>query len=197
MNLAFKCTCPTGYSGTQCEKNDNGCLPDSCLNNATCEDTSYGHVCNCAPGYAGSQCDVNINDCSSRPCQNNGQCVDQVNGYKCYCAPSFKGTNCETGMKILGNVSATSTTWNICVLTFVSINGITNFWWFVKHCYFCFMHGTRRAVLPCIMASVLPKQFLCHNVNFLTGISCGPFCSRHEPIFWRFQQVAYAKTNAL
>ena len=99
MNHSFQCACPTGYSGKQCEKNDNGCLPDSCLNGAVCTDTSYGHKCTCAAGYAGAKCDVNINECNSGPCQNHGLCVDQVNGYKCYCKPSFRGTNCETGMK--------------------------------------------------------------------------------------------------
>lgn len=98
VNHSFKCSCPAGYNGTQCEKNDDACLPGSCLNGATCQNTVNGHTCNCAPGFAGRKCEVNTNECSSRPCQNYGSCVDQVNGYKCYCKPSFAGANCETGM---------------------------------------------------------------------------------------------------
>ena len=34
----FRCQCPTGFTGSFCERNIDDCHPDLCLSNGTCID---------------------------------------------------------------------------------------------------------------------------------------------------------------
>ncbi|KAG1672637.1 Protein jagged-1 [Nymphon striatum] len=81
----FKCRCPDGFSGVNCQIVDNMCLTRPCQNDGVCSEVNGGYKCTCRPGYTGEQCQINIDECASRPCKNGGICADLVNSYKCKC----------------------------------------------------------------------------------------------------------------
>ena len=45
----FRCQCPIGFSGTNCQTNDNDCTPTSCLNHGICIDGINNYTCQCQP----------------------------------------------------------------------------------------------------------------------------------------------------
>ncbi|MGC4121715.1 MAG: calcium-binding EGF-like domain-containing protein [Myxococcales bacterium] len=94
-DLNYKCTCPAGFNGTNCQTNIDDCSPNPCQNGATCTDGVNDYVCTCATGYSGKTCDTNIDDCTPNPCQNAGTCADGVGDYTCTCPASWSGKNCE------------------------------------------------------------------------------------------------------
>lgn len=56
---SYKCLCPTGFSGSNCEYIDicnakNPCLCGTCVNDNT---TSFGFKCFCPTGYTGQTCE--------------------------------------------------------------------------------------------------------------------------------------------
>jgi EGF domain-containing protein/growth factor-like EGF protein len=75
---------------------DDHCLPQPCLNGATCQNSAAGFTCACAPGFTGTTCQTNIDDCANSPCQNGGTCNDDVGSFTCACAPGFTGVTCQT-----------------------------------------------------------------------------------------------------
>ncbi|XP_044165741.1 uncharacterized protein LOC114963329 isoform X1 [Acropora millepora] len=79
-----------------CIQEVNECLPNPCLNGATCINRVGGYRCNCAPGYTGGICQTDINECSPNPCQNGATCVNLVGSYRCTCAPGYTGGTCQT-----------------------------------------------------------------------------------------------------
>ncbi|XP_049960051.1 protein jagged-1b [Schistocerca serialis cubense] len=92
----YRCTCPEGFSGLNCEVVDNPCATEPCANGGTCQESASGQVnCTCAPGWTGPTCLVNIDECASAPCQNSGTCVDQVNSFMCLCPPGWEGDACQ------------------------------------------------------------------------------------------------------
>ncbi|XP_078618169.1 uncharacterized protein LOC144885875 isoform X3 [Branchiostoma floridae x Branchiostoma japonicum] len=101
---SYTCTCHSGYEGINCDKDINGCSPNPCHTEATCEDIpapGTGAKCTCKPGFVGdgtsggSGCKPkNIDDCAANPCVN-GDCVDGVNSYTCTCHSGYEGTNCD------------------------------------------------------------------------------------------------------
>ena len=93
---SYKCSCPIGFAGPNCEKvvndwlsRDCGCVHGDCLGGPN------NFQCNCHPGYGGFLCDRPINECLANPCQNRGVCIDRADGYKCRCLPGTWGKNCE------------------------------------------------------------------------------------------------------
>ena len=54
----YTCSCPTGFSGTNCETNIDDCLGNLCENGATCVDGINSYTCSCANGYAGTWCEI-------------------------------------------------------------------------------------------------------------------------------------------
>ncbi|XP_051176779.1 protein jagged-1-like [Leptopilina boulardi] len=91
----YRCTCPEGFSGPTCEKVDNPCASNPCLNGATCREIGEMAVCDCAPGYTGASCGTDIDECASQPCQNGGTCIDEQNSFTCTCPFSWQGTLCQ------------------------------------------------------------------------------------------------------
>ncbi|PFX16174.1 Fibropellin-3 [Stylophora pistillata] len=114
----FKCVCPKGYAGENCEKlvMTNPCSTHPCLNNGTCfDDTNSAGIdlkllnaldfrCFCPIGYSGIVCETPKSACHSSPCLHGGTCLDSsntadvafnANGYKCLCTAGFIGMNCE------------------------------------------------------------------------------------------------------
>ncbi|XP_011496310.1 PREDICTED: protein jagged-1b [Ceratosolen solmsi marchali] len=91
----YRCTCPEGFSGPTCEKVDNPCAANPCLNGASCTEVGETAICNCTEGFTGSFCATDIDECASQPCLNGGICVDGRNSFSCNCPPAWQGTTCQ------------------------------------------------------------------------------------------------------
>uniref|UniRef100_A0A8C9S1Q5 Slit homolog 1a (Drosophila) n=1 Tax=Scleropages formosus TaxID=113540 RepID=A0A8C9S1Q5_SCLFO len=90
----YKCTCPTGYKGKNCEKVLNACVSNPCANGATCQpsnEDSDVFSCFCPPGFDGPTCHTNIDECQDNNCENGASCVDGLNNYTCLCGPFYTG----------------------------------------------------------------------------------------------------------
>ena len=89
-NIKYTCTCPSGFTGINCEDK-------MCLNGGTSyKDGRHGsYKCKCSKGFSGAICENNIDECANNPCHNGATCLDLLNERKCVCRPGFTGTNCE------------------------------------------------------------------------------------------------------
>ncbi|CAF4870676.1 unnamed protein product [Rotaria sp. Silwood1] len=94
-NLSYFCQCNEGYSGQQCNIQQNcSCSLDSyCLRSS---------ICICPLHKFGSKCYLNNSICQipKNPCENNGICIPHddrigLNTFTCLCTENFFGTRCE------------------------------------------------------------------------------------------------------
>uniref|UniRef100_A0A8B9LQX0 Slit homolog 1 protein n=1 Tax=Astyanax mexicanus TaxID=7994 RepID=A0A8B9LQX0_ASTMX len=94
----YRCTCPYGYKGQDCEEPIHACISNPCQNGGTCH-LKDGCVCVfrcvCPEGFEGEECEINIDDCEDNDCENNSTCVDGINNYTCLCSPEYTGELCE------------------------------------------------------------------------------------------------------
>uniref|UniRef100_A0A4W4FWX0 Slit homolog 3 (Drosophila) n=1 Tax=Electrophorus electricus TaxID=8005 RepID=A0A4W4FWX0_ELEEL len=95
---SYRCSCPFGYKGRNCEIVMNACLSQPCSNGGTChlppgQEGQYS--CACPPGFEGQRCEVNPDDCEDHDCENNATCVDGINNYTCVCPSNYRGDLCE------------------------------------------------------------------------------------------------------
>ncbi|XP_061627172.1 slit homolog 2 protein isoform X10 [Phyllopteryx taeniolatus] len=94
----YRCTCPYGFKGQNCEEPIHACISDPCQNGGTCHlKEGQGPIfwCVCPEGFEGDSCEFNIDDCEDNDCENNSTCVDGVNNYTCMCSPEYTGELCE------------------------------------------------------------------------------------------------------
>ncbi|KAL8219933.1 UNVERIFIED_CONTAM: hypothetical protein K2H54_036420 [Gekko kuhli] len=92
----YKCTCPQGFYGKNCEVSAMTCADGPCFNGGTCaEKRTGGYTCHCPVNYHGSNCERKIDRCSNNPCLNNGHCLDLGRSVICKCRPGFAGSRCE------------------------------------------------------------------------------------------------------
>lgn len=68
----YKCTCPPGYDGVNCEHSALTCADSPCFNRGTCLEKEKGtsYACLCPMGFAGSNCEKKEDRCTNNPCAN-------------------------------------------------------------------------------------------------------------------------------
>uniref|UniRef100_A0A8C3AZA6 Slit homolog 2 (Drosophila) n=1 Tax=Cyclopterus lumpus TaxID=8103 RepID=A0A8C3AZA6_CYCLU len=94
----YRCTCPYGFKGQNCEEPIHACIGNPCQNGGTChlkEGEGSNFWCVCPEGFEGDSCEINFNDCEDNDCENNSTCVDGINNYTCMCSPEYTGELCE------------------------------------------------------------------------------------------------------
>uniref|UniRef100_A0A673CM27 Slit homolog 2 (Drosophila) n=1 Tax=Sphaeramia orbicularis TaxID=375764 RepID=A0A673CM27_9TELE len=94
----YRCTCPYGFKGQNCEEPIHACISNPCQNGGTChlkEGEGGNFWCVCPEGFEGDSCEINIDDCEDNDCENNSTCVDGINNYTCMCSPEYTGELCE------------------------------------------------------------------------------------------------------
>ncbi|CAD6998022.1 unnamed protein product [Ceratitis capitata] len=94
----YSCKCPDGYTGQQCDKQQDPCSPNPCEGNAQCRRIAYDFQCICPPNREGKNCQLQRGDvCSSNPCRNGGSCMHSPDGasFFCLCRPGYRGNQCE------------------------------------------------------------------------------------------------------
>ncbi|MGH0178661.1 UNVERIFIED_CONTAM: hypothetical protein FKN15_077729 [Acipenser sinensis] len=94
----YRCTCPFGYKGQNCEVAINACIGSPCANGGTCNlhiGRGEQFSCLCPEGFEGETCQINPDDCDDNDCENNSTCVDGINNYTCLCQPNYTGELCE------------------------------------------------------------------------------------------------------
>uniref|UniRef100_G3PUT6 Slit homolog 2 (Drosophila) n=1 Tax=Gasterosteus aculeatus aculeatus TaxID=481459 RepID=G3PUT6_GASAC len=90
----YRCSCPYGFKGQNCEEPIHACIGNPCQNGGTChlkEGGGGNFWCVCAEGFEGDSCEINFDDCEDNDCENNSTCVDGINNYTCMCSPEYTG----------------------------------------------------------------------------------------------------------
>uniref|UniRef100_A0A8C3J378 Crumbs cell polarity complex component 1 n=1 Tax=Chrysemys picta bellii TaxID=8478 RepID=A0A8C3J378_CHRPI len=90
----YRCTCPKGWTGMQCETNIDECFSNPCIH-GNCLDRIASYECSCDPGYTGVNCEEDLDNCRGHLCANGATCIDGVNTYSCLCAGNFTGKFCR------------------------------------------------------------------------------------------------------
>ncbi|KAL3867860.1 hypothetical protein ACJMK2_040706, partial [Sinanodonta woodiana] len=105
----YRCVCPSGLQGINCEINNDECASGPCLNGGTCADGIRNFSCSCPPGFQGRSCEIDINECALDPCGKGGKCEDLPGGFKCHCPTGFKGKDCVEEIDIYFQLDFPST----------------------------------------------------------------------------------------
>lgn len=72
----YRCDCPEGFSGLNCEVVDNPCVTGPCANGGECQETGSTFFCACASGWTGPTC---------RTSKILGKCWGRRRRGYCYC----------------------------------------------------------------------------------------------------------------
>ncbi|EMP27923.1 Slit like protein 1 protein, partial [Chelonia mydas] len=95
---AYRCTCPSGHKGKDCEEPVDSCSSGPCVNGGTCQPPARegaGFTCLCAAGFEGPTCSGISDACQDHACANGGTCVQGLGNYTCLCQPHYTGRTCE------------------------------------------------------------------------------------------------------
>uniref|UniRef100_A0A670HVK4 Slit homolog 1 protein n=1 Tax=Podarcis muralis TaxID=64176 RepID=A0A670HVK4_PODMU len=91
---AYRCICPSGYKGQNCELSVDGCSSRPCENGGTClshEGSEASFTCSCVDGFEGPTCSLRTNNCNNNNCKNGATCMNGSSNYTCLCLPFFTG----------------------------------------------------------------------------------------------------------
>ncbi|XP_010887308.2 slit homolog 1 protein isoform X1 [Esox lucius] len=94
----YRCSCPPGFKGRNCETALNACVNSPCANGGTCQLNELeegAFTCDCPLGFEGPACQTNTDDCEDNNCENGATCIDGVNQYTCLCPLYYTGEMCE------------------------------------------------------------------------------------------------------
>ncbi|KAG7461310.1 hypothetical protein MATL_G00208710 [Megalops atlanticus] len=91
----YRCACPEGYAGKNCEIAEHACVSQPCANGGTCHEVLSGFNCHCPEGWGGPTCAEDLDDCASSPCAQGGICIDRENSFECLCPPQWVGKTCQ------------------------------------------------------------------------------------------------------
>ena len=91
----YSCSCPSGYSGLQCQEEQSSCIGTTCNDRSMCKnEPGYGQfICLCRTGYTGANCSSTLDPCAANPCANSAQCVP-LGRFKCVCRAGWEGPLC-------------------------------------------------------------------------------------------------------
>ncbi|XP_068719046.1 sushi, von Willebrand factor type A, EGF and pentraxin domain-containing protein 1-like [Montipora capricornis] len=92
----YRCICKPGFTGANCEVEDDECVSNPCAIGSSCVDKVNGYLCLCPPGYTGVHCDVKSSSCNGNKCASGSTCVNTPTGHDCVCPDGYEGTFCET-----------------------------------------------------------------------------------------------------
>ena len=90
----YRCLCPAGFTGKNCQINVDDCQSNPCMNNGVCMDKVSSYQCVCQTGFYGNRCQHHTNECQPNPCIH-GICTDLDNDYRCDCEVNWSGKNCS------------------------------------------------------------------------------------------------------
>jgi N-acetylglucosamine-6-sulfatase len=91
----YQCTCPAGYTGTNCEIDINECDSNPCVHGTCSTPNVASYQCTCDAGWTGTNCNQDIDECSSNPCVHGTCSTPNIASYQCTCNAGWTGTNCD------------------------------------------------------------------------------------------------------
>ncbi|XP_070548454.1 fibrillin-2-like isoform X9 [Ptychodera flava] len=89
--MVGRCSCPSGFSGRQCEQLPFKECDQPCLNGGICIDGR----CACTEEFFGENCSIKVEEPCIPECQNAGLCVDG----NCLCQDGFTGSDCSESIE--------------------------------------------------------------------------------------------------
>ncbi|KAL0131096.1 hypothetical protein PUN28_002587 [Cardiocondyla obscurior] len=94
----MSCKCRDGFTGDRCEKRQDPCSPNPCLQGGQCRRLGYDFQCTCPIDRDGKLCELERSDaCANNPCQNGGSCRKSPDSFSffCLCRAGYRGNHCE------------------------------------------------------------------------------------------------------
>ena len=112
----YRCECPAGFGGAQCEEVTDECAATRpCQNGASCVSENNSYKCHCSPRsvprlmlsqtlilsprFMGDNCELRYDPCLGSPCQN-GACIPlreertAEEDFRCECSEGYTGPTC-------------------------------------------------------------------------------------------------------